>query len=143
MPVVNFHLLAGATDRSQSEQLLIDASHLYSEILQSPLVRVRAFITWHDPSDFAVAGAVCASSGANAPFFEFIVFNDRSVLQRQQLAEGFTELLVRHLGVSRDAVRGRCQLVAPEDWSIAGTPASVLRQAEVAARAAAGSPHGA
>ncbi|HHK4245114.1 TPA: 4-oxalocrotonate tautomerase [Pseudomonas aeruginosa] len=141
MPIVNFHLLAGKSTDEQNERLLVEASQLYSTILESPIERVRAFITWHDPLHFAVAGSLCMTNGVHAPYFDFFVLDGRPVEQHQQLAEGFTELLVKHLGVHRDVVRGRCQRIYPEDWSIAGIPANILRASEVAARAATGSAH--
>lgn len=139
MPVVNFHLLAGHSSAEQDERLLVEASRLYSEVLKAPMERIRAFITTHPASQFAVAGVPCSSSGLHAPFFEFIVLEGRSLEERQRLSQGFTELLVEVFGVRRELVRGRCQRVVPEDWSIGGEPASVLRAEEVAARARASS----
>ena len=136
MPVVNFHLLAGHSTAEQEQRLLVEASRLYSEVLGSPIERVRAFITPYPASQFAVAGQPCSVNGLHAPFFEFIVLDGRPLAERQRLAEGFTDLLVSILGVRRELVRGRCQRVAPEDWSIGGVPASVQRAGEVAARAA-------
>ncbi|MDH4564384.1 4-oxalocrotonate tautomerase [Pseudomonas taiwanensis] len=142
MPIVNFHLLAGESTGEQCELLLVEASQLYAKVLQSPIERVRAFITWHDSRHFAAAGSLCAATGMHAPFFDFFVLDGRSVEQRHQLAEGFTELLVKHLAVRRDVVRGRCQRIAPEDWSIAGVPASLQRADELAVRAAGEPAHG-
>lgn len=138
MPVVNFHLLAGYSSAEQDERLLVEASRLYSEVLKAPIARVRAFITTYPASRFAVAGVLCSANGLHAPFFEFIVLDGRALEDRQRLHQGFTDLLVEVLGVPRELVRGLCRRVAPEDWSIGGAPASVLRADEVAARAAAG-----
>lgn len=135
MPVVNFHLLAGHSSAEQDERLLEEASRLYSEVLKAPMERVRAFITPYPASQFAVAGELSSSNGLHAPYFEFIVLDGRSLEERQRLSRGFTELLVEILGVRRELVRGRCHRVAPEDWSIGGAPASVLRAEEVEARA--------
>ncbi|MCC6076684.1 4-oxalocrotonate tautomerase family protein [Pseudomonas sp. GCM10022188] len=143
MPVVNFHLLAGHSTVEQEQRLLVEASRLYSEVLASPIERVRAFITPHAAGQFAAAGALCSANGLHAPFFEFIVLDGRSLEDRQRLHQGFTDLLVEVLGVHRELVRGRCQRVAPEDWSIGGAPASVLRAEEVAARARAAAGEGA
>lgn len=143
MPVVNFHLLAGHSSAEQDERLLKEASRLYAEVLKAPMERVRALITTYPASQFAVAGAPCSANGLHAPFFEFIVLEGRSLEDRQQLHQGFTELLVEVLDVSRELVRGMCRRVAPEDWSIGGAPASVLRAGEVAARARAAAGEGA
>ena len=143
MPVVNFHLLAGHSTAEQDEQLLKGASRLYAEVLKAPIERVRAFITTYPASQFAVAGAPCSANGLHAPFFEFIVLDGRALEDRQRLHQGFTDLLVDMLGVSRELVRGVCRRVPPEDWSIGGVPASVLRAEEVAARARAAAGEGA
>lgn len=138
MPIVNFHLLAGHSSSEQDERLLKEASRLYAEVLEAPMQRVRAFITAHPAGQFAAAGEPCSANGLHAPFFEFIVLDGRSLEDRQHLHQGFTELLVKVLGVRRELVRGLCRRVPPEDWSIGGVPASVLRAEEVAARTVAG-----
>jgi 4-oxalocrotonate tautomerase len=137
MPVVNFHLLAGHSSPEQDERLLKGASRLYAEVLKAPMERVRAFITTYPADRFAVAGELCSHNGLHAPFFEFIVLDGRWLEDRQRLHLAFTELLVEVLGVRRELVRGMCRRVPPEDWSIGGAPASVLRADEVQARKAA------
>ncbi len=134
MPVVNFHLLAEHRTAEQDSRLLREASRLYAEVLGAPMERVRTFITSHAAAQFAAAGEPCSVNGLHAPFFEFIVLDGRSLEDRQRLHLGFTELLVDVLGVRRELVRGLCRRVPPEDWSIGGVPASVLRADEVAAR---------
>lgn len=136
MPIVNFHLVAGLTSADQDRRLLEAASRLYAEVLDSPLERVRAFITPHPPGQFAVAGAVVSDGGPHAPYFDFIVLEGRPLEQRQRLLAGFTDLLVEILGVRRELVRGSCRRVEPQDWAIGGVPASALRRDEIAARAA-------
>lgn len=135
MPIVNFHLVEGLTTPAQDERLLIGACQLYAEVLKAPMERVRAFITLHKATHFAVAGGLAAHNGLHAPYFEFIVLDGRPLEDRHRLMRGFTDLLVDALGVRRDLVRGSCRRVAPEDWAIGGIPASVLRKDEVEARA--------
>ena len=136
MPIVNFHLLDGASSPEQEEQLLLAACRLYAEVLEAPMDRVRAFITPHGAGRFAVAGELAIFSRGHAPYFDFIVLVGRPREQRHRLMEGFTRLLVEILGVSREHVRGECRQVSPEDWGIGGIPASTLRKDEVDARAA-------
>lgn len=139
MPIVNFLLPEGLGNAEQARRLLVDASRLYSEVLDSPLARIRAGISRYSPETYAVGGQCCDQGGAPAPFFEFFVLAGRPPEQRRRLAEGFTALLVENLGVRREWVRGHCRQVAPEDWSIGGVPADVQRAAELAARAGEGS----
>lgn len=135
MPIVNFHLVDGMTTPEQDERLLIAACKLYAEVLGAPMDRIRAFITTHRLGQMAVAGDLVARNGLHAPFFDFIVLQGRTLEQRQMLLAGFTNLLVDILGVERNLVRGCCRRVEPEDWTIGGQPASVLRKDEIAARA--------
>lgn len=138
MPVVNFHLLVGQSSPEQEAALLKEACRLYSEVLQAPLERTRAFITLHEARHFAVAGELCSDSQLAAPFFEFMVLDGRPQEERRRLLFGFTELLARTLGVRRDLVRGMCLCVAPGNWGIGGVPASLQRAGEIQARAGKG-----
>ena len=134
MPVVNFHLISQKTTPSQDERLLKEAAKLYSEVLKSPMERVRAFITTHAAEQFVVAGELVSNNGLHAPYFDFIVLEGRPLEERHRLMAGFTDLLVDILGVKRDLVRGSCRRVEPEDWSIGGVSASELRANEIKAR---------
>ncbi|MBN9694163.1 MAG: tautomerase family protein [Zoogloea sp.] len=135
MPIVNFHLIEGLTTPEQDEALLVGACKLYAEVLKAPMERIRAFITPHRPGQFAVGGELVSRNGLHAPWFDCIVLEGRSLEDRHRLLAGFTDLLVDCLGVQRALVRGCCRRVPPEDWAIAGVPASVVRKDEVEARA--------
>ncbi|EZQ12593.1 4-oxalocrotonate tautomerase [Halopseudomonas bauzanensis] len=137
MPVVNFHIVEEYCSVEQRKHLLKAASQLYSEVLSSPMERVRALVTLRSGDDCAVAGDIVSSNGLHAPFFEFIVLEGRPLTERQQLMSGFTELLAETLGVDPGLVRGRCIRVPPQDWCIGGTGADRIREQEIAARAAA------
>lgn len=135
MPVVNFHLVEGLATPQQESALLKSAAQLYCEVLNAPVDRVRAFITRHAPERFLVAGQLVAESGLHAPVFDFIVLEGRPIDERQRLLAGFTDIIVKVLGVDPGLVRGSCTRVHPEDWAIGGRPASELRADEVRARA--------
>ncbi|HNP56604.1 MAG TPA: tautomerase family protein [Gordonia sp. (in: high G+C Gram-positive bacteria)] len=134
MPVAHFHIPAGRFTAAQERKLLIDASTTYSRVLDSPIERVRVFVVRYDPSCVAVAGHV--DSGVDAPYFTAIVLAGRPAAQRQALLEALTAVIVDALGVAPDAVRGQIVEVLPENWGIAGRPASAVRSGEIAARAA-------
>ena len=131
MPIVHFHIADGYATAAQEERLLVGASQLYGEILQSPIERVRAFLHVYPPSRCAAAGTLISRSSKPAPYFEFSVLDGRPLDQRQRLLAGFTDLIVEILGVDRALVRGQCKRVAPEEWSIGGKPASEQRAAEI------------
>lgn len=135
MPILEVHLVEGTHGPAQHAELLAAMSARYAEVLDSPLARVRAYLTLHRPEHWATAGV----PGVEAPYFTAIVLEGRPVEQRQRLLGAFTDILVDVLGVERGLVRGRIIQVHPDDWAIGGVPASAMRRGEIAARAA-GSP---
>lgn len=135
MPVVNFHLTQGCFTESQARELLLASAELYAQVLDAPMERIRAFITPHSANHCLVLGDTVDNNGMHAPYFEFIVFEGRSLEQRHYLLRCFTDLLSRILGVDKSLVRGSCRRVSPEDWGIGGVPASTLRQKEIQERA--------
>lgn len=136
MPVAHFHIPVGSASTEQRAALLTAASAAYSRILDSPIERVRAFVVQYDPTDLAVGGQLVADGGSAAPYFTAIVLAGRPPQQRSELLAAFTDLVVEHLDVERSGVRGQIVEVAPENWGIAGQPASDVRASEIALRAA-------
>ena len=134
MPILTVNLQRDAHTQEQLERLLVDASALYASVLDSPVERVRVFINLFDPTAMAVGGRVVASSGTRAPFFEAILLQGRPREQKQALMEKLTDLLEEVLEVERAHIRGVCWSVPPDDWCIAGTPASEKRAQEIAER---------
>ncbi|ELB87468.1 tautomerase family protein [Rhodococcus opacus] len=137
MPVAHFHLVDGAYTAEQHRELLTAASRCYSEVLDSPMDRVRAFIVRYRPDDVAVAGTTVTDGAPAAPYFTAIVLAGRPASQRQELAARFTDLIVDILGAQRALVRGQIIEVDPANWAIAGTAAATTRAGEITARAQA------
>ncbi|MDN5751231.1 MAG: tautomerase family protein [Pseudonocardia sp.] len=124
------HLVEGRHPPAQLAELLTALSERYAEVLGAPLDRVRAYLTLHRPEHWATAGR----PGVEAPYVTAVVLEGRPVEQRHRLLAAFTDVVVEVLGVERGLVRGRLIAVHPDDWGIAGVPASVARVAEIAAR---------
>lgn len=137
MPILEYNLIENEYTDAQCEQLLVESSRLYAEVLKSPLDRVRVVIHLYKPQMAATGGVPVHRGGRSAPYFHFLVLQGRPVEERHALLTGFTDLVVRILGAERALVRGGCWPISPEDWAIGGTPASVMRAAEVKARAEA------
>ena len=131
MPVLEVHLVEGDHSPDEHARLLEHMSRRYAEVLESPLERVRAYLTFHRREHWATAGA---TGGEPAPYFTAIVLEGRPVEQRHRLLAEFTDLIVDVLGVTRSRVRGRIIQVPPDDWAIGGVPASGVRRDEIAAR---------
>lgn len=136
MPILEYHLTAGAHRDDDIAELLLASSRLYAEALGSPIERVRVTVTAHAPQHVAVGGRLVSEGGANAPYFHFLVLEGRPIEQCQALIAGFTDLVERILKVDRRAVRGGCWPIPATHWGIGGTPASALRSVEIQARAA-------
>lgn len=135
MPVVTFHLVEGAHAPDAVGELLRRACHLFADVLDSPLDRVRAFAQEYPAGRVCVGGHLVSDGDAEAPFFQFYLLAGRPREQRDRLLSGFTDLLVEVLGADRSSVRGAILPVAPEDWTIGGRSAASVRAAEIAARA--------
>jgi len=131
MPILEVHLLAGEHAAAQVAELLERMSARYAEVLASPLERVRAYVTPHQPEHWATGGV----AGVEAPYFTAIVLEGRPAEQRRTLLGALTDIIVDILGVERRAVRGRIIQVSPDDWAIGGVPASSVRSTEIASRA--------
>lgn len=134
MPIATFHISEELITKESSAKILEQASAIYAQVLDSPIERTRVFINSYPAGSVAVGGQVCSESENMAVFFEFIVLEGRPFEQRARIGERFTALLSDVLALDASLIRGRCSLVKPEDWYIAGSPASETRKLEVAAR---------
>lgn len=134
MPILTVNLQRDAYTRDQLHRLLVGASELYARVLESPLERVRVFLNLIDPGALAVGGRIVEKGGVKAPFFEAILMEGRPAEQKRRLMQEVTDLIENVLEVERAHIRGVCWSVPPEDWCIAGTPASEKRAEEIAAR---------
>ena len=137
MPVLTYHLVQGQHSDDELAVLLTRSATLFAEVTQSPVDRIRVMADERPPQRVCVGDTLVTDSGASAPFFTFWLMKGRPIEQAHQLMAGFTELLVETLGVDRSSIRGVVTMVEPEQWAIAGVPASVARQREIDARAAA------
>ncbi|GAA4913156.1 4-oxalocrotonate tautomerase family enzyme [Actinomycetospora succinea] len=132
MPILELHLVDGDHSPAEHAALLQRLSAVYAAVLESPVERVRAYLTLHAREHWAVGGSTHADP---APYFTAIVLEGRPVEQRHRLLAEVTDLLVEILGVERSRVRGRIIQVPPDDWAIGGVPAAAARRDEIAARA--------
>ena len=134
MPILTVHLQQDSCTRAQLNEFMRQASELYAAALECPIDRVRVFLNLYEPGNVAIAGRISAEPGARTAYFEFLALEGRPLAQRHKLLGGFTDLIENTLDIDRPTIRGACRNIAPEDWAIAGTPASVARQKEIAAR---------
>lgn len=137
MPVMQIHITRGCHAPSKVEELLVRCSQHFAAVLECPVERIRVFAIEHPPERCCVGGKLVSDGGAVAPYFSFVLMEGRSNEVKQKLMAGFTDLIEEILKVPRGVIRGGIVPVAPEDWSIAGVPASQVRQGEIEARKAA------
>ncbi|MFM2370369.1 MAG: hypothetical protein RIS85_91 [Pseudomonadota bacterium] len=141
MPIAQIHLVRGAFDDAAIGAALLEASAhyartLYPDAAVPPIERVRVFVHQVEPQLWAAGGKLATQGGAVAPFFTCLAMTGRTMAQHHALLAGFTEILARHLGCDAALIRGQVVPVEPDNWGIGGVPASLARQAEIAARAA-------
>lgn len=134
MPILEYRLTEGRHTDDQIGELLLASARLYADVLKSPIQRVRVVALMHQPQHAVVAGKLVSDGAPPAPYFQFLVLEGRPVEESQELIAGFTDIMVNTLGVDRSVVRGGCWPIPPQYWGIGGTPASVLRAQEIAAR---------
>ncbi len=137
MPILTYHLVHGQHDDDALAALLTRSAALFADVTETPVDRIRVMVDERSPKRVCVGDSLVSESGASAPFFTFWLMKGRPIEQAHQLLAGFTDLLADTLGVERSSVRGVVTMVEPEHWAIAGVPASVVRQKEIDARAAA------
>ena len=97
MPILEVHLVEGEHAAAQVAALLERMSTRYAEVLESPLERIRAYVTLHRPEQWTTGGV----AGVEAPYFTAIVLEGRSAEQRRRLLGAFTDIIVDTLGVDR------------------------------------------
>lgn len=139
MPICTLYLVEGRHHDGDVANLLREISTfhvhtLYPELSPPPIERVRALVVTSKPQHWATAGTLVAEGGADAPYFTCLALAGRPSEQLHALLRGLTDLIVKHLGVRRESVRGQVQQLDPSDWSIGGEPANVVRSNEVAER---------
>jgi 4-oxalocrotonate tautomerase len=136
MPIVEYRLPVGHHSDTEVADLLTRSCALFAEVLECPIDRVRAVAMEVWPHAMCVGGHMVSDGGQAAPYFTFFLLEGRPPGHRSRLLAGFTDLLVECLDADRSLVRGAVIVVPPDNWAIAGVPASVARKAEVEARAA-------
>ncbi|HEX6056120.1 MAG TPA: tautomerase family protein [Intrasporangium sp.] len=132
MPVAHLHVVDPTPE--QRRRLGDEATRIYAEALKSPIDRIRVYVVSHRRDEVTVGGVSAADGGLPAPFFTAVVLAGRPVEQRHKIMRRLSALLAEVMGVEIAAVRGRIIRCEPEDWAIAGEPASVVRASEIAAR---------
>lgn len=134
MPIINFHVVEGQYSDAQQESLLTEGSCVFARVLGAPVERVRAFLSFYPTQNLAVGGQLVRDSQILSPYFQCTILAGRSVQQRHQLLSEITTVVERALQADRELIRGSIVQIDPDNWAIAGVPASTARAAEVLAR---------
>lgn len=134
MPVMQIHLTRGCHGPTKIDELLVRCSKHFASVLECPVDRIRVYAIEHAPDRCCVGGKLVSEGGLVAPYFTFVLMQGRPIEVKHKLMAGFTDLIEELLKVPRGMIRGGIVPVAPEDWSIAGVPASEVRQKEIKER---------
>lgn len=136
MPILQIHLAEGHPTDVISE-LALKCSATYAEIMNAPIERVRVFVNEYPKTHVAAGGELASNGAMDAPFFSALALEGRPIEDRQAVLARITDVIVDVLHVDREWVRGMVHVVHPENWGIAGVPASEARKSEIEARAEA------
>tara|TARA_Y100001949_G_scaffold43806_1_gene35949 strand:- start:737 stop:1153 length:417 start_codon:yes stop_codon:yes gene_type:complete len=136
MPVVMFQVPESVSSAEVSQTITRTACDLFAEVLEAPSNRIRAYLSTYPDTGICAGGNVLAAGGDPAPFYQFYVLADRSPELVSRLHAAFTGLLAESLQVDVSIIRGVCHRISPDDWAIAGKPASEIRKAEIEGRKA-------
>lgn len=128
--------LAGPVPADVKRRLLVESAHLFAEIIESDVVRIRTQVHELPADDFAVGGVPISESGVQAPFITLDLFRGRPATQHRALCERIPPLVAEIVGCPVERTRLRINEVFPDGWAIGGVQASELRRAEIEARAA-------
>jgi 4-oxalocrotonate tautomerase family enzyme len=141
MPVAHINILQGHK-RATLRTIIAEVSDAMSTILSAPKDRLEVWISEVDPELWGIAGQTAAEVLATTPreqvempFVQMALMEGRPVTQHHAIISAITEILHRNLGAEKNRIRVHIAPVQPDSWGIGGTPASVLRAAEITARA--------
>ena len=141
MPVAHINLLKGHS-RDALRRVIVDVSEAMSTILEAPKDRLFVWITEHDhhlwglggaPADEALAHGTLAQ--LETPFVQMVLMDGRPKAQWHAIIATVTGAVAAGTGCDKAKIRIHIAPANPDGWGIGGVPASVLRAAEIAARA--------
>jgi 4-oxalocrotonate tautomerase family enzyme len=143
MPVAHINILQGHP-RAVLRAVIAEVSAAMSGILGAPADRLEVWITEVDPELWGVAGVPAAEvlkttprAQVEMPFVQMVLMEGRPKEQHHRIIAAITEILHQRLGTEKGRIRVHIAPAQPDSWGIGGTPAAVLRAAEIAARAKA------
>lgn len=143
MPVAHINILQGHP-RAVLRTVIAEVSDVMSTVLGAPKDRLEVWITEVDPELWGIAGKTAAEvlettprAQVEMPFVQMALMEGRPKEQHHAIIAAITEILYRNLGTEKSRIRVHIVPVQPDGWGIGGTPAAVLRAAEIAARAKA------
>jgi 4-oxalocrotonate tautomerase family enzyme len=126
------------------KQLLREASAAFSRAIEAPTDRLQVWITEVDPELYAIAGEPADEvlqrvprAQAEIPLIRMALMEGRPVETLHRVMADLSEVVARVLGGDPQRVRVQIDHIHPDRWAIGGAPASRVRAAELAQRAAA------
>ncbi|MEZ5840559.1 MAG: tautomerase family protein [Hyphomicrobiales bacterium] len=141
MPVAHINVLKGHP-REALRQVIVEVSDAMSRILEAPKDRLEVWITEIDPDLWGIAGEPASEvlareprASVEMPFVQMVLMQGRPKQQLHDVMAAITEILGRVLATDPSRIRVHIAPADPDGWGIGGVPASVLRAAEIRARA--------
>ena len=143
MPVAHINLLAGHS-RAQLRQIIVGVSEAMSKILGAPKDRLFVWISEHQHHLWGLGGVPAEEALANGslaelemPFVQMVLMEGRPKEQHHAMIAAVTDVVAEATGCDKSKIHIHIAPGNPDGWGIGGVPASLLRAAEIAARAQA------
>jgi 4-oxalocrotonate tautomerase family enzyme len=134
MPLVQIDLMEGHAPEVH-RALIERCTALYAEIVEAPIERFRATVSVVPADQWGLGGV--AGPERVSPLIRISLMSGRPPELLRRMMHEMSALVAEILDISIDATRVFITEIPPTHWGIGGLPASEVRAAEVAARAAA------
>jgi 4-oxalocrotonate tautomerase family enzyme len=141
MPVAKINLLKGH-QRETLRQILVEVSEAMSRILKAPEDRLIISINEVDLDLQIINGRIAREAlelhgreAVEIPFVQMVLMEGRPKEQLHQIIQELTAIISKATKVDPQRIRVHINLAQPDTWGIGGVPASILRKAELDARA--------
>jgi 4-oxalocrotonate tautomerase family enzyme len=143
MPLAQIFVLEGHP-RSTTAALIKGVSEAFATALEAPKERLRVWLTEVPAHAWGYAGdtaenAMTAKDRADVemPLVMMHILEGRPKEMHHRLIELTNQAVASALGTGSERIRVCIIEIKPDSFGIAGVPAAIARQAEIAARAAA------
>lgn len=141
MPLIQTFILKGRP-REQVHRLIAAMTDTVARVIESPKERLRVWVSEIEPGAWGIGGVPVSllvtsekDEDTEMPLVQITLLEGRSKEQHHRLIAAVTEVVEDVLLARKDRIRVSISEVKPDSFGIGGVPASIVREAEIRARA--------